>query len=134
VLSSAKVEAFLNRARAAFRRTPHSPYLSGYHIPEDFDNLGLHTFEDQSQAVWACLQELTSAFYDGPNPPDHIGCEPVCKDERLLQFVWSSGHFRGRRMCFKFAIKSKRQSDERLSVVRLHDPYDPNWFAKRDKR
>jgi hypothetical protein len=134
VLSQAKVEAFINRARAAFRRAPHSPYLAGCNLLEDFDKLGLYAFEDQCQAVSACLQEIKSEFYAGPEPPNHIGCEPVCRGERLLQFVWTSNYFRGKRMCFKFAIKSKRQSDERLAVVRLHDTYDPNKFAKLDRR
>jgi hypothetical protein len=35
-------------------------------------------------------------------------------------------------MCLKFAIKSNRQSAERLVVVRLHPPFDPNVFAKLD--
>jgi hypothetical protein len=102
-------------------------------MAEDFEGLGLCFLEEQIEAVLACLEEITPEFYTGPDPPNEMGCEPVCKNERLLQFVWTSGHFGGKRMCFKFAIESRRQSDERLAVVRLHIPYDPNRFSKLDR-
>ncbi len=134
VLSREKVEAFINRARSAARRSPHSPYLAGMHLADDFDSLELYTSDEQIEAVLACLREIGPEFHAGPDPPNEIGCEPACEGERLLQFVWPSSYFRGKRMCLKIAIKSKRQSDERLVVVRLHEPFDPNKFAKLDRR
>lgn len=132
VLSPQKVQAFINRARSSARRRRTAPYASGKNLPSDLDKLGLYDFEEQARAVLACLEEITPEYYKGPHPPNEIACEPVCRGARLLQFVWPSDHF-GRRMCFKFALTGSRQADERLVIVRLHDPYDPNEFAKLDR-
>lgn len=128
-LPDGKVDFFINRARSAFTR--NGSYQTGQNLAQDFSELDLYTAEEQHEAIAKCLQEISPNCYSGPHPPNHIACEPVCKGERLLQFVWISDNF-GVKMCFKLAINTRRQSDERLIVVRLHRAYDPNRFTKLD--
>ena len=128
-MADSKVDAFIKRARSAFTRG--KSYKIGQNLAADFGDLDLYTSEEQLEAIESCLREITTDFYRGPHAPNHIGREPVCEGERLLQFIWNSDHF-GAEMCFKLAIDSRRQSDERLIVVRLHRAYNPNRFAKLD--
>lgn len=130
-LAESKVDAYIKRARSAFNRS--SSYKAGQHLATDFAGLDLYTSEEQLEAVRKCLWEIDPSCFTRPHSPNHIGCEPVCRGERLLQFTWISESL-GRKMCFKLAIDTRRQSDERLIVVRLHPAYDPNRFTKMDIR
>lgn len=133
-LPANRVLAYIRRARAAFGRRPDSPYQASQDLGDDFRKLNLFTLEDQIETIRACLQEITPEQYAGPDPPDHLACEPKCRGERLLQFVYASPFFKGKRMCFKFAINASGRSVERLVVVRLHEAYDPNKFAKLERK
>ena len=129
-LSNEKINAFINRARSTFQRFRKSqPYKIGQNMVGDFGDLDLYLEDEQVEAIEHCLQEIGCDHYSGPHHPNDVACEPICKGERLLQFVWQSSYF-SKRMCFKFAIDTKRPSEDRLVVVRLHPPYDPNNFSK----
>jgi len=129
-VSPGKVLAFIRRSISSFNRFKANPYVAGINLAGDFDKLELYETDEQIKTIEVCLGEITPESYNGPHPPDHLACEPVCRDARMFQFVWESRHFKGTKMCLKLAIKAKRQSEERLVVIRLHAAFDPNKYSK----
>lgn len=127
-LSGQQVTAHIQRA---WRTLQRSGYIMGsLKLAEEFRTLNLITGDDQSDAVAAVLNEISSEHYTGPHPPKHLAGEPVCKGARMLHFVWPSTRF-GRTMFFKFCLSGK-SGRERLVVLSLHEDYRPNYFAKLD--
>jgi hypothetical protein len=122
VLSSEQVEKLLRRARAAISQKKLAVGSPTHTVP-DLWALELVTEEDQLEAMAESLGEITHQDYSGPDPPNHLSGEPRCKGERMLQFVWKSTYFKGRRMCIKFCLQ-----DDYFVLIRIHIPYDPNKF------
>lgn len=127
ILSSEKVDSFLRRARQIF---PKRDFIIGSlkHTISDLRALELVDYEEQKLALVAILGEISADCYHGPHPPSHVSDEPKCKGARMMQFHWNSACFGGRRMYVKFCIV-----DERLVLLRIHEEYAPNKFAKRDR-
>lgn len=121
-LSAEQVERALHGARDAFRR---SDFIAGSptHASGDFEALGLISHEEQSAAIGRALDEISQADYKGPHPPNHISGEPKCKGDRMLQFVWQSACFAGKRMYLKFCIKY-----DRFILLRIHEAWNPNDY------
>ena len=117
-----KVESFLRRARQAF---DNSGFITGSarHTSSDFSELELIGHEDQLEAVSRVLNELRAEHYCGPDPPNQKSREPKCKGARMMQFVWASNCFLGKKMCVKFCMVG-----ERLAVLRIHAAYNPNRY------
>ena len=126
-LSPEQVESFLNRARNIF---PKDDFIVGSlkHTTSDLHELQLVEYEEQKAALEAVLAEIGAGDYCGPHPPKHISDEPKCKGTRMMQFTWTSGRFGGRKMYVKMCI-----ANERLALLRIHEAFEPNKFAKLDR-
>jgi hypothetical protein len=83
-----------------------------FDLETDWDELGLITFEDRTDAIEKALGEVCVAAYD--DPPSRSAAEQSCRGARVLQFVWQSVHF-GCEMFFRFAIHRGY-----LFVISLH--------------
>jgi len=116
-LSSAEVESILRRARADFDALGFV-VGSPLHTSQDFQELGLFSHEEQLDAIGSALHEISVGDYNGPHPPNHLSREPKCDGARMIQFVWSSACFEGRRMYLKFCLK-----DSRFVLLRIHPDY-----------
>jgi hypothetical protein len=125
-LTDKEADKFLDRARKLLE---HGRVKYGRHMPSDFMALGLTLPEDYENALRTVLNEVTGADYCGPHPPNHIAGEPGARGARMLQFVKTISH---RRMYLKFVLKKGRDGDQ-LVVLRLHEAYDPNVFARKER-
>jgi hypothetical protein len=123
MLSPAQVEAFLRRARQAFKSRD---FINGSakNTSSDFWALELISHEDQCAAIGKVLDEIQSSDYRGPHPPNQESKEPKVKGATMLQFVWTSACFKGTEMYFKFCMADR----ERLAVLRIHEAHNPNEY------
>lgn len=102
----------LIKARASVLAGDWSP-VDPLKLTPEFHALKLYTTEEQTGALFDCLEEISPAHYKGAKPPQK-SYERATKGKELFAFVWESARFK-RRMYLKYCFRG-----ETLYIVSLH--------------
>jgi hypothetical protein len=90
-----------------------------FKLNEEFERLGLDTYEQQTEALLRAATEVCPDDYEPPEPPG-TSAEKVCRGTVMLPFYWDSPTFRSS-MFFKFGI----HREGFLYIFSLHVPDFP---------
>jgi hypothetical protein len=120
--TDAQIEEAIEAAKARIHEQDWYPGHS-FDLELDWEELGLATFVERTDAITRALGEIRCPDYD--DPPSRVAAEPSCRGARILQFVWQSPSF-GCEMFFRFAIHYRN-----LFVISLHRAKFPKKVARR---
>jgi hypothetical protein len=110
-----ELQQALEMARRILSNADHDWYPANtFKLMEEFERLGLETYDDQTSALRRAASEVCPADYEPPEPPGFSN-EAVCRGTQMLPFVWLSSSF-GTLMFFKFGL----QREGYLYIFSLH--------------